>query len=77
MSVSQIVKGKDGKKTIFVEFSEGERYAEGRIPGFMLIANKGFDEEEAKALEKYMRENEKTIISMAKQIDVMRNFMEG
>ena len=77
MSVSQLVKGKDGKKTIFVEFSDGQRRAEGRIPGFTIISNKGFSPEETEALEEYLRKNEKEIIRMSKDINVLKNFMDG
>ena len=74
MSVSPIVR-KDGEKYIYVEFSDGSKKAEGRLPDKKLISNQGFSEEEAAALEFYLKSEEKTIVEMAKQVNVMDAFL--
>ena len=45
---------KDGEKCAYVSFSDGTRFAEGRIPDCKIISNKGFSQEEAEQLENYM-----------------------
>lgn len=75
MSVSGII-NKDGKKTISVLFTEGERSAEGRIPDCRIYTNKGFSEEETAALEEYLVREQDSIRKMAKGVNVMKAFMK-
>lgn len=76
MSVSSIV-SKDGKREIYVLFSEGNRSAEGRLSDYKMISNKGFTPEEADMLEAYMRRETDRIVQMAKNINVMDAFLNG
>ena len=75
MSVSPITHDKNGKPQVFISFTDGERTAEGRIPGARIHANKGFSDEEVHALELYMKKEKATILSMAKKIDIMAAFL--
>ena len=45
MSVSPICV-KDGNRYAFVNFADGKRTAEGKIPDCKIISNKGFSDEE-------------------------------
>lgn len=76
MSVSSIV-NKNGKREIYVLFTEGSRSAEGRLSDYKMINSKGFTEEEIAALETYMRQETNTILQMAKGINVLDAFMNG
>ena len=76
MSVSSIV-SKDGKREIYVLFTEGSRSAEGRLSDYKMISNKGFTQDEAAALETYMRQETNTILRMAKSVNVMDAFLNG
>ena len=76
MSVSSIV-NKNGKREIYVLFTEGSRSAEGRLSDYKMIDNKGFTQEEIAALETYMRQETNTILQMAKSVNVMDAFMNG
>ena len=76
MSVSSIV-SKDGKREIYVLFTEGSRSAEGRLSDYKMISNKGFTQDEAVALETYMRQETNTILRMAKSVNVMDAFLNG
>lgn len=74
MSVSSIV-SKDGKREIYVLFSEGGRSAEGKLSDYKMISNKGFTQEEVDMLESYMRKETDRILQMAKNINVMDAFL--
>ena len=76
MSVSSIV-SKNGKREIYVLFTEGSRSAEGRLSDYKMINSKGFTKEETTALEAYMRQETNTILRMAKSVNVMDAFMNG
>ena len=76
MSVSSIV-NKNGKREIYVLFTEASRSAEGRLSDYKMINSKGFTEEEIVALETYMRQETNTILQMAKSVNVMDAFMNG
>ncbi|MBR3605992.1 MAG: hypothetical protein IKL51_00215 [Lachnospiraceae bacterium] len=64
MSVSGVCT-KENKQYAFVTFSDGIREAEGRIPECVIISNRGFEEEQVKQLENYMRRELKTLKKMA------------
>ena len=75
MSVSPITHDKNDKPQVFVQFSDGDRSAEGRIPGAKILSNTGFSDDEVAALEEYMKREKATILSMAKKIDVFAAFL--
>lgn len=75
MSVSAIL-SKDKEKRIYIQFSDGDKNAEGVLPGGKIIYNKGFSEEEAALLETYIRSQEKTIVNMAKSINPVKAIMK-
>lgn len=74
MSVSPICE-KDGKKYAFVSFTDGLRTAEGKIPNCTIVANDGFDEEEVRQLEHYMKRELAQLKKMAAGINVMDAFL--
>lgn len=76
MSVSSIV-SKDGKREIYVLFTEGPHSAEGRLSDYKMISNNGFTQEEVDMLETYMRRETDRILQMAKNINVMDAFLNG
>ena len=51
MSVSPICE-KDGKKYAYIQFSDGTRLAEGKIPSCEIVKNQGFTESEGVCEEK-------------------------
>ncbi len=75
MSVSGIVE-KDGKKLIYIQFSDESHSAEGCLPDGKIISSVGFDEKQIRALEQYMVANKREIINMAKQIRAMDAFLK-
>lgn len=74
MSVSSIV-GKDGKKYIYVLFSDETRSAELRLPEGKMISNQGFTPEEVQKLEEYLAKEKETIVAMAKNVNAMNAFL--
>ena len=74
MSISQIFQ-KDGKPTAFVLFSEGRKSAEGKIPDCTI--NDGFSEKEVKALELYLKMQQESILKTAKEVNIMKAFMQN
>lgn len=76
MSVSSIV-NKDGKREVYVLFTDGSRSAEGRLSDYKMINNKGFTREEVDLLETYMHRETDQILQMAKNINVMDAFLNG
>ena len=75
MIVSPITHDAGGKPQVYVEFRDGDRRAEGRIPGAKILSHTGFSEEEVALLETYMKQEKATILSTAKRIDVMASFL--
>ena len=75
MTVSPIC-AKDGEKYAFVSFTDGERFADGKIPDCKIILNKGFEQEEVKQLEDYMKNELATLKRMAAGIHVMDAFLK-
>lgn len=75
MSVSPIcVKG--GNRYAFVNFTDGKRSAEGKIPDCKIISNKGFSEDEVKSLEEYMQKQLPHLKQMAAGVNVLGAFMK-
>lgn len=76
MSVSPICV-KDGAKYAFVSFTDDIRTAEGKIPDCMITSNDGFDEDEIKQLEEYMKQELPKLKKMAAGINVMETFLNS
>lgn len=75
MTVSGIVP-KDGRKSVYVVFEDGQRKAEGYVPDCIIIKNEGFEEDEVKVLELYMKQNQDQIREMAKVINPIKALMK-
>ena len=75
MTISGIVP-KDGRKSIYVVFEDGKRKAEGYVPDCIITQNEGFEEEEVKMLELYMKQNQDMIREHAKLINPIKAFMK-
>lgn len=75
MSVSPICV-KDGEKYAFVSFTDGEHFADGKIPDCKITLNKGFSQEEVKQLESYMQSELPQLKKMAAGIRVMDAFLK-
>ena len=76
MSVSSIVRDKNGEKMAYVFFSEEGRSAEGVIPACRIKSSTGFSDEEIEGLENYMRENLSMIKTMAAGVRLIDAFMK-
>lgn len=75
MTVSSVCE-KDGKRYAFVTFADGERVAEGRIPDCTIISNNGFETDEVKMLELYMKSELTSLKKMAAGVRWIEAFME-
>lgn len=75
MSVSGVVKNKDGKKVVYITFEDGARSAEGVLPEGKINESIGFTQEEIRALEQYMVASKDTIMQMAKTVNPMKAFL--
>lgn len=75
MTVSGIVP-KDGRQNIYVVFEDGNRRAEGCVPDCIITSQKGFEEDEVKMLELYMKQQQDTIRELAKQISPIKALMK-
>lgn len=69
MSVSPVCE-KDGRKFAYVQFTDGVRLAEGRIPSCEIVKNQGFTAEETEQLSNYMKEHLQELKSMAGKLNV-------
>lgn len=76
MSVSPVVTT-DGKKRIYVTFTDGERSAELTCPRGNVMNNNGFSEKEMAALKYYVTQNKEQIMAEAAKVNVMKAFMES
>ena len=74
LSVTQLFK-KDGQKYAFVSFSDGKKFAEGKIPDCSITTNKGFTTEEVSQLEEYLKKNIDLLLEKAGHIDVFKAFL--
>ena len=75
MTVSGIVP-KDGRKNIYVVFEDGKRKAEGYVPDCIITKNEGFEADEVKMLELYMKHNQDQIRELAKVINPIKALMK-
>lgn len=76
MSVSPICT-KNGTKYAFVSFTDEVRTAEGKIPDCIITSNDGFNEDEVKQLEEYMKHELPQLKKMAAGINVMETFLNS
>lgn len=88
MLVSCVVE-KEGRKIVRLSFlreraekrsmEEGHSmdYAEGMLPEGIIVKSEGFTDEEVKKLEAYIRANRQDILKQAKEINPLRNWMNG
>ncbi len=78
MTVSPICTDKTGKKKYaYVTFTDGKKYAEGKIPDCEITENRGFTEEEVAGLHFYMKTNLKELKHIASQINVFEALKKG
>ncbi|RRF94543.1 MAG: hypothetical protein DUD27_09330 [Lachnospiraceae bacterium] len=71
MTVSPICTDKTGrKKFAYVTFTDGSKYAEGRIPECKITKNDGFTDEEVAGLHFYMKANLKELKKIAAKNNV-------
>ncbi len=75
MTISGFVP-KDGRKSVYVVFEDGERKAEGYVPDCIITKNEGFEEDEVKVLELYMKQNQDMIREHAKLINPIKALMK-
>lgn len=75
MTISGIVP-KDGRRNIYVVFEDGKRKAEGSVPDCVIEKNEGFQEDEVKMLELYMKQNLDMIREHAKRINPIKALMK-
>lgn len=75
MTISGIVP-KDGRKSVYVAFEDGEKKAEGYVPDCVITKNIGFEEDEIKMLELYMKQNQDMIREHAKLINPIKALMK-
>lgn len=64
---------KDGKDFARVSFLRENDWAEGIVPGGKIEQSQGFSEEEIEKLERYLTEEEKSILARAKKINPIKN----
>lgn len=76
MLISCVVE-KEGKKMVRLSFLRGNDYAEGLLPEGIVEKAQGFTEEEVRKLEQYIRTNRKDILQQAREINPLRNWMNG
>ena len=75
MTVSGVVP-KDGRKNVYVIFEDGTRKAEGSVPECIIHSNEGFEEDEVKMLELYMKQQQDQIRELAKGINPIKALMK-
>lgn len=75
MTISGIVP-KDGRKSIYVVFEDGQRKAEGYVPDCIITKNEGFEKDELKMLELYLKQNQDMIREHARLINPIKALMK-
>lgn len=75
MTISGIVP-KDGRKSVYVVFEDGDKRAEGYVPDCVITNNIGFDADDIKVLELYMKQNQDMIREHAKLINPIKALMK-
>lgn len=70
-------KGHPMEKGHSMEEKHSMDYAEGILPEGIIVKSEGFTEEEVRKLESYIRANRQDILKQAKEINPLRNWMNG
>ena len=76
MLISCVVE-KEGRKIVRLSFLRGKDYAEGVLPDGIVVKSEGFTEAEVQKLEAFIRKNRQDIMKQAKEINPLRNWMNG
>ncbi len=77
MTYSGLVSQKNGKKIVRVIFERGKDYAEGIVPSGKIEKSSGFTSEELEQLSKYLRNQADDILSKAKEVNPLRNWIRN
>ncbi len=75
MTISPLTK-KQGKKSTYVMFQDGEKQAEILIPDCKVVASTGFEDEEIAALLLYVKGNQESIMEKAKGVSPFKAMMK-
>lgn len=75
MTISGIVP-REGRKSVYIVFEDGQRKAEGYVPDCVITKNEGFEEDEIKMLELYLKQNQDMIREHAKMINPIKALMK-
>ncbi len=82
MLISCVVE-KEGRKIVRISFLRGMEgsssmdYAEGILPDGIIVKSEGFSQTEVQKLEAYIRANRQDILKKAKEINPLRNWING
>jgi hypothetical protein len=76
MTYSGLLPQKDGKKIVRVVFERGKDFAEGIVPSGQIEKSSGFTPEELKQLSNYLLQNGDDILTKAKEVNPLRNWMK-
>lgn len=76
MKVSPVCE-KDGEKFACVQFTDGSRIAEGKIPTCNIVSSNGFSDEEVAMLENYMRANLTDLKKLAAKQNTFKAMLGG
>lgn len=76
MLISCVVE-KEGRKIVRISFLRKKDYAEGILPDGIIVKSEGFSGEEVRKLEAYIRANRQEILKQAREINPLRNWMNG
>lgn len=75
MTISGIVP-REGRKSVYIVFEDGQRKAEGYVPDCVITKNEGFEEDEIRMLELYLKQNQDMIREHAKMINPIKALMK-
>lgn len=75
MTISGFVP-KDGRKSVYIVFEDGDKRAEGYVPDCIITQNIGFEDNDIKILELYMKQNQDMIREQAKLINPIKALMK-
>jgi len=76
--VKMLVSGfvvKDNRRIVRVSFMRGKAYAEGILPDGRIDKSEGFNEEELRKLEKFIRIHQEEIFAQAKEVNPIRSWL--
>lgn len=76
MTYSGLLPQKDGKKIVRVVFERGKDSAEGIVPSGLIEKSSGFTPEELEQLSNYLIQNGDDILTKAKEVNPLRNWMK-